>query len=101
MSALPKGGDYQLGAYAIPMMPMKDIKGLEFPGVERMLAPPGDDENEVRRVGAKRATNSLVVTVIGAANLGRCCRHRGVTATLFSQLKNTSFNRTRKGVSWK
>ncbi len=77
MSALLKGGDYQLGADAIQMMTIKVIKGQEFPSVECMLAPPGGDEKEAAQ-GAKRATHSLVVTVSGAANLGGCCRHRGL-----------------------
>lgn len=43
VSGLPKGGYCQLGADAIQLMTMKDIKGLEFPvvavsGVELMPA---------------------------------------------------------------
>ena len=70
MSALTKGGDYQLGSDAIQMMTMNVIKGLQFPvvalpGVRHM---PTSEEDEyaaaqVFYVAATRATQRMVMGV--------------------------------------
>ena len=72
-----KSGEYRPGADAIQVMTMKVSKGLEFPvvalpGVGYMPAA-GEDEKEAARVfyvAATRATQRLVIGVIGVGRFG-------------------------------